>query len=185
MARNLHRFYQIDGRDAVLPTIAVMCSVNPKSGDRRGCRFFLKISDNLFYHFKINHSSRYRCFSRSLSCARCGIEGTRLAFEGNVKHPESASTHANLYAVDASGSEILMTQDHIVPRAMGGPDHDSNLRTMCLKCNMHLGKLSHKLAKLGMSIAIPADAGALWAISVALEHELGEYSILYSNGNGW
>lgn len=184
-AHKLHRFYQIDGVEAVSQTLTVMCSADRRNGQKRGMRFMLKLADGLWYHMKVNHSTRYECFSRKLSCARCGVVGERFALESQVGKGEVSNAHGNLYGIRSDGKEVLMTQDHIVPRSMGGTDHISNLRTMCEECNMLLGRMTAKLAKLGVSVAVPADAGAFWALGIALEHEMGNYRILYSNGNAW
>lgn len=75
-------------------------------------------------------STRYQCFKRSLYCVVCGLEGTIMILErkGNW------SPHFNLYA-EFGGALVLMTKDHIVPHSKGGPDHISNLRTCCTRCN--------------------------------------------------
>lgn len=76
-------------------------------------------------------SSRLNTFKKSQQCISCGIFGTvlRLEHNGNLK-----DTHFNLYAKD--GEEyILMTVDHIVPRAKGGKSTEDNLQTMCIYCN--------------------------------------------------
>jgi hypothetical protein len=101
-------------------------------------------------------STRYHLFAQSTVCVRCGIKGEYFAKERNAKRirnlalPESvffkATTqfwHFNLYAINAHGHEILMTQDHIIPRSRGGRNHLSNLQVMCRPCNCHKADFLH------------------------------------------
>lgn len=66
-------------------------------------------------------------------CVCCGIKGQYFAVEMCDGH--RWGWHLNLYAVDESGSEVLMTRDHAVLKSKGGPDLVSNYKTMCEKCN--------------------------------------------------
>jgi len=82
-------------------------------------------------------SARYRLFAKSVVCVKCGIAGSFFAKERHA--PSKGRYHFNLYAVREDGKEILMTKDHIVPRAKGGKDTDSNYQTMCSPCNQKKG----------------------------------------------
>lgn len=75
-------------------------------------------------------------FTKGLKCACCGIEGK---YFGKEKDFNAARYHLNLYALDESGNEVLMTKDHIVPRSKGGASELYNYQTMCVKCNMAKG----------------------------------------------
>lgn len=79
---------------------------------------------------------RLRMFKDNPKCVVCGLEGTlfQLEFNGNP------NPHLNFYGFGPSGM-ILMTQDHIHPRARGGRNTPSNLQTMCAKCNSRKGSL--------------------------------------------
>jgi hypothetical protein len=90
--------------------------------------------------FPVNmEGTRYRVFAESVSCYKCGRTGTLMRLEYD-RHPKGIiEAHFNLYAVNDNGTVTLMTQDHIIPRSKGGRDHDDNLRTMCLPCNMKKG----------------------------------------------
>ncbi len=77
-------------------------------------------------------STRMLTFKKSCVCVECGIVGTHFWKE---KHHNFSRFHLNLYAVDSSGKEILMTKDHIIPKVRGGANALSNLQTMCTKCN--------------------------------------------------
>lgn len=45
------------------------------------------------------------------------------------------TTHFNLWAVDPDGTEVLMTHDHKLARALGGKNALENTQTMCSPCN--------------------------------------------------
>ena len=92
--------------------------------------------DAIVYHIRM-WSSRYKCFSKfGTKCVFCGIEGSFFALERDYK---CDSFHFNLYAIDESGDEVLMTKDHIVPKSKGGKNHLSNYQTMCVTCNRDKG----------------------------------------------
>ena len=106
-------------------------------------------------------SLRYQTFAKSLVCVSCGIAGMYFAKERSVKRVKcqrvvtkvdgkrktvmvpppvpfratSVTWHFNLYAVNFKGEEILMTKDHILPKAKGGGEHICNMQTMCKPCN--------------------------------------------------
>lgn len=83
------------------------------------------------------NSQRFQTFfTKGLKCACCGIEGK---YFGKEKDFNAARYHLNLYALDESGNEVLMTKDHIVPRSKGGVSELYNYQTMCVKCNIAKG----------------------------------------------
>ena len=83
------------------------------------------------------NSQRFQTFfTKGLKCACCGIEGK---YFGKEKDFNAARYHLNLYALDESGNEVLMTKDHIVPRSKGGASELYNYQTMCVKCNIEKG----------------------------------------------
>ena len=83
-------------------------------------------------------SQRYSTFQRSLSCACCGITGSVMILEwqlrGDSSDPKVLQPHFNLYAVTPDGL-VLMTKDHILPKSQGGQDSLDNYQTMCELCN--------------------------------------------------
>lgn len=113
-------------------------------------------------------SLRYQTFAQSLECVSCGVRGAYFAKERSAKRAKfiqvitkengkrkvtmvpppapfratSVGWHFNLYAMNFNGTEILMTKDHILPKAKGGRDHIGNMQTMCKPCN---GKKSDDL----------------------------------------
>jgi hypothetical protein len=87
------------------------------------------------------NSTRLRCITRSPVCVSCGIVGTiaRLeAFQNDLKN-NPKSYHFNIYGRNDNGSLVLLTQDHIFPKSLGGPTNLGNLQTMCATCNRDKG----------------------------------------------
>lgn len=96
-------------------------------------------------------SQRYYTFQKSLECSHCGLIGVHFAKERHVDkngNPLSNSFHFNLYAIDKEGNEVLMTKDHIIPRAKGGRDSLKNYQTMCEICNSAKSSLNEDKAIL-------------------------------------
>ena len=93
------------------------------------------------------HSARFEVFKRSSKCSECGLEGTFLAVERHISKKGkvcSENYHLNLYAVK-DDVEVLMTKDHIIPKAKGGKDEQTNYQTMCTTCNCEKAdKLTNK-----------------------------------------
>lgn len=77
-------------------------------------------------------SIRYHNFHKNgTKCVSCGLEGTVFKME---RHRDEEPYHLNLYA--RKGDElILMTRDHILPRALGGSERIENQQVMCQPCN--------------------------------------------------
>lgn len=90
--------------------------------------------------FKLT-SHRLRTFAQNHKCVVCGRVGVILALEQDhatfIHLPHKA--HLNLYAIDADGTWVLMTKDHIIPKAHGGQNVMTNYQTMCLPCNNRKG----------------------------------------------
>lgn len=90
-------------------------------------------------------SHRLACFKRSRVCVRCGRVGTIFLLQANRITPYLMDSHGlqkphlNLYHVDETDRFHLMTHDHIIPRALGGPDCMENVQTMCGQCNFRKG----------------------------------------------
>jgi hypothetical protein len=77
------------------------------------------------------NSQRYFIFRENLCCTACGIRGVKMILEQN---PSDRTPHFNLYAIE-NKKLVLMTKDHIQPKAYGGQDRYSNFQTMCIICN--------------------------------------------------
>lgn len=80
---------------------------------------------------KVNVTSlRLQTFAKSCTCSDCGLEATHFAVENN------SNWHLNLWADRGPDKkEMLFTHDHTLARGLGGADDESNVTTMCAKCN--------------------------------------------------
>jgi hypothetical protein len=78
---------------------------------------------------------------KGFDCIECGAKGSYLKVERTPGPPHIiySDWHLNLYAVNATGEEVLMTKDHRYPRSKGGSDEIENLDPMCSKCNHKKG----------------------------------------------
>lgn len=84
-------------------------------------------------------SVRLQTFAfRGTRCVSCGIEGKH--FRKDQVLPSDHRPHLNLYAAGLTDLiEVLMTKDHIVPRARGGSSVLENMQTLCFRCNEQKG----------------------------------------------
>jgi len=87
--------------------------------------------DGNFYYVKMN-SPRYKLFEKNNICVACGLVGFVYLLERRREDEDIA--HFNLYGVE-NNTLILMTKDHILPKANGGKDRMDNYQTMCYICN--------------------------------------------------
>ena len=132
MPMQLHRagIYQIE---EVLPYV-VMGRVPHGEGQLAGRP--QRIYDGKTVHMD---SKRYQTFVNSGTvCVACGLQATYFALERQINSKRTNRYHFNLYGV-RDGVEILFTKDHVVPRARGGSNDQSNLQTMCQPCNTSKG----------------------------------------------
>lgn len=83
-------------------------------------------------------SQRYKLFkSKGVICVTCGLEGKYFAKERDIN---TQSWHMNLYGIDKQGNEVMLTKDHIKPKALEGKNNLSNYQVMCSVCNHEKGK---------------------------------------------
>lgn len=81
---------------------------------------------------------------RAIACWSCGCVADRWI---NMSHPSSqnAPPVLNLYAMKVHNRAlgilvpVMMTRDHIIPKALGGVDRVANLRPGCTTCNAKRG----------------------------------------------
>lgn len=80
---------------------------------------------------KVNTTSlRLKTFAKSCTCSDCGLVATHFAVENN------SNWHLNLWADRGPEKrEMLFTHDHTLARSLGGADDETNVTTMCAKCN--------------------------------------------------
>jgi len=90
--------------------------------------------------------SKYRVFEKSHICAKCGLEAQYFILEkhglwankGNV-FSISKDYRFHLMAIKEDGNVVEFTQDHILPKALGGINDLINYQTMCSNCNRSKG----------------------------------------------
>lgn len=70
---------------------------------------------------------------KELICNACGIAAGFAALEAHRDVP--AAVHLNFYSYDVNGSEVMLTWDHITPKAEGGGNEQSNAQCLCEICN--------------------------------------------------
>lgn len=70
-------------------------------------------------------------FEIGTDCVECQAKAKLFALE---TWPDG-SVHFELYALDKSGEEVLMTIDHIVAKYNGGLDKIENYAPLCKVCN--------------------------------------------------
>lgn len=84
-------------------------------------------------------SQRYEVFSKSCTCVTCDVEGTVMCLDTKPNDHKYGRAHFNLYGIMPSGRVVMMTKDHIVPKAEGGTNKLDNYQTMCETCNHEKG----------------------------------------------
>lgn len=80
-------------------------------------------------------STRMRTYTKGIACVTCAI---RIAFFSaeRQKRGSSQTYHLNAYAYNKHGEVVMMTSDHIHPKAHGGSKEDlKNRQPMCRPCN--------------------------------------------------
>lgn len=78
-------------------------------------------------------SHRYQLFAKKgVTCVFCGLEGKFFSLDKDIFH---GKCHFNLYGTDANKDEVMLTKDHIIPRAKGGKNVMDNYQPLCIKCN--------------------------------------------------
>lgn len=86
------------------------------------------------------NTRKLRVFAqKGTACAFCKIKGEYF----RVHYSCPGRGFLQLYAT-RNGSEVMMTVDHITPRAKGGRNALENLQTMCTDCNNAKGALTGK-----------------------------------------
>jgi len=80
-------------------------------------------------------SLRMRTFlQHGTQCRYCKLQGAY--FQAERFSIQETCMHLNLYAIDDEGDEVLMTHDHVMPKASGGRNCLDNTDTVCFVCNM-------------------------------------------------
>lgn len=92
-------------------------------------------SEKLKKNFEVyKNSQRYLLFKQSgCTCVSCGMTADKC-----VLISESSNDNRGHFEFvgDKDGKPVIMTKDHIIPRAMGGKDILENYQPMCQTCNV-------------------------------------------------
>lgn len=101
---------------------------------------------------------RYQNFQQhGTICANCGLEGTyfRKQRTPGPRNREYCRYHFNLYGQDSQGQAVMLTKDHIIPKAKGGADALYNYQPLCVTCN---GQKVDNLPTRETLLAMPRNA---------------------------
>ena len=97
------------------------------------------------------NSQRYILFrDKGCNCTSCGLIGAYFALE-KARYQKTKFYHFNLYGLDATENEVMMTKDHIFPKALGGSNKLNNLQPMCSVCNGIKGAKLPEISKIKYS----------------------------------
>ena len=99
---------------------------------------YKKYNHKTLYHATVAMGvHRYQMFAlKGTDCVKCGLVGKFFALERNESN-NSPKFHFNLYGIDDYDNEVMITKDHIIPRAKGGKNVLSNYQPLCFKCNQY------------------------------------------------
>lgn len=87
-------------------------------------------------------SQRLKTYLKGTSCVKCGLKGSFFAVEKAKFCLVSKRCHLNLYGINSSGHEVMMTSDHIIPKSWEGSSNELwNRQPMCAPCNRKKGNL--------------------------------------------
>jgi len=78
-------------------------------------------------------TQRMLLMRRTQECACCGLKGEFFSLECFG----CWSPHFNLYGRNSSGNPIMLTVDHILPKARGGKTTQENIQLLCTHCNSY------------------------------------------------
>ena len=84
-------------------------------------------------------------------CAGCKGVGTVIRISRYEGDDPLCSVVAHLCLMRPNGKLYVMTDDHIIARADGGPNYKRNLQTMCMDCNTR--KSSDKTNRFSSCVA--------------------------------
>lgn len=85
---------------------------------------------------KVLQTRRWKVYAKSNVCVYCGIHGTHAVIWSDMNWVTGQEhMHHDMVHVDEKGNRLLMTLDHFIPKAKGGPDTIENLVVACSPCN--------------------------------------------------
>ena len=123
--------------DAVLPFV-IQYGGKWVGNRKRDADYKTKLKRDYDGHIVKMDSLRYVLFeAKGLTCVECGVEGQYFgleAFRQTCIDQDDPTCHFNLYGLK-NGQEVMLTKDHVLPKAQGGTDKLDNLQVMCFDCN--------------------------------------------------
>jgi len=133
-------------------------------------------SDTLNKSFNIyKNSQRYLLFKQSgCVCVSCGMVADKCIL---IAEPDGSNRGHFEFVGTKNDKYVIMTKDHIIPRALGGKDILENYQPMCQDCNV---EKKHKCDSQDLKDAIlGGTADALPNISVKLKIPLHAYAMMF------
>lgn len=121
--------------------------------------------DGIGYTQKLDLPS-ISCFVDNPKCVCCGLEGTHFIL---TKFSWDKDVSLVFYHI-SKDLRMLMTVDHIIPRALRGSNDISNLQTMCHSCNNLKAEHNVDIATLRIALDIEKKTDRRTADLWLLEH---------------
>lgn len=133
-------------------------------------------SDTLNKRFEVyKNSQRYLLFKNAgCVCVSCGMVADKCIL---IAEPDGSSRGHFEFVGTKNDKYVIMTKDHIIPRALGGKDILENYQPMCQECNL---EKKHKCDSQDLKDAIlSGTADALPNISIKLAFPLFAYAMMF------
>lgn len=139
----------------------------------------LSVSAVMLPEFRIHRRMKVYA-AKGCTCVKCGVKATELI----QWHPYHFNTqlHWDLRTDDGR----MITVDHIIPKAMGGPDELWNYQPMCNSCNNTKGHNPPKF-KTGCGFdatVVYYHAGSDYPIGVLVHSPVFKPELLWYNTEG-
>lgn len=135
-------------------------------------------SETLGKKFNVyKNSQRYLLFKRSgCTCVSCGMIADKCIL---IAEPDGSNRGHFEFVGTKNDKYVIMTKDHIIPRALGGKDVLENYQPMCQECNV---EKKHKCDSQDLKDAILiGTADAIANISIKLTIPLHAYAMMFRN----
>lgn len=137
-AYSIEEVYEAIKNDMFAPATKQVTSKDKKREKRtfnRGKRKRVMLDGEMI---KANSQRLQLFYTKGFKCVQCGTEGKFFIMVKNRSNKGKPDNyyHLELVGITPSGQYVLMTKDHIVPKAKGGKDILENYQTMCIHCNV-------------------------------------------------
>lgn len=135
---SIEEVYEAIKDDMFAPTTKQVTSKSKKKGKstfNRGNRKRVLLDGEMI---KANSQRLQLFYTKGFKCVQCGTEGKFFIMVKNRSNKGQLDNyyHLELVGITPSGQYIIMTKDHILPKAKGGKDILENYQTMCFHCNV-------------------------------------------------